>query len=74
MWSNISEPSNKSDVSILYGNANLPAEDCTENTASCLERQNDECRKDSKNQHEGHRGSGSQSQVKFGWEAGGGML
>jgi len=44
----------------------LLAEERMEKTASCLERQNDEWWNKEENQHEGHRGSGSQSQVEMG--------
>jgi hypothetical protein len=49
-WNNIYESSNKSDFNILYEIPNLPAKNWTENTASCMEWQNDdECRSKSEN-------------------------
>jgi hypothetical protein len=44
----------------------LSAEDGTEHAASCMERQSDECWSKVENQREGHRDSGSQSQVEMG--------
>jgi hypothetical protein len=44
----------------------LSAKNGTENTASCMERQNDECWNKEENQNEKHRGSDSQSQVEMG--------
>lgn len=44
----------------------LSTESAADNTASCIKRQSDECRRKAEYQHEGHRGSGSKSQVEMG--------
>jgi hypothetical protein len=44
----------------------LLAEDGAEKTASCNERQSDECWNKEDNQHEGYPGSGSHNQVELG--------